>query len=124
MSDRYSPLLELTVSRTKEFFREPEAVFWVFAFPVLLAIALGLAFREKGPDQIPVGVVRSAETRVTADRALSALARAMAARSASLTDAGSPPVTVGMSLGALRQAASAKTTISAPPIPRLIDRPI
>lgn len=78
MSDRYSPLLELTVSRAKEFFREPEAVFWVFAFPVLLAIALGLAFREKGPDQIPVGVVKAAETATASDRALSALAQSPA----------------------------------------------
>ncbi|MFI5181668.1 MAG: ABC transporter permease [Thermoanaerobaculia bacterium] len=50
------PLLELTVARTKQFAREPEAVFWVFVFPVLLAFALGFAFREKAPDRIPVGV--------------------------------------------------------------------
>jgi ABC-2 type transport system permease protein len=62
---RYSPLLELTVSRAKEFLREPEAVFWVFAFPVLLAVALGFAFRAKGPDQIPVGVVAASEADAT-----------------------------------------------------------
>ena len=45
MPERYSPLRELTFCRAKEFVREPEAIFWVFAFPVLLAIALGLAFR-------------------------------------------------------------------------------
>jgi ABC-type multidrug transport system permease subunit len=50
------PLIELTVARTKQFLREPEAVFWVFVFPVLLALALGFAFREKAPDRIPVGV--------------------------------------------------------------------
>lgn len=60
MSRRYSPLLELTVCRAKEFLREPEALFWVFAFPALLAVALGLAFREKAPDKIPVGVVAQA----------------------------------------------------------------
>lgn len=66
MSDRrYSPLLELTVARAKEFLREPEAVFWVFAFPVLLAVALGFAFRAKGPDQIPVGVVAASEADAT-----------------------------------------------------------
>src|SRR5579872_5379274 len=54
---RYSPLAELTNAKWKEFLREPEAIFWVFAFPLLLAIALGFAFRAKGPDQIPVGVV-------------------------------------------------------------------
>jgi ABC-2 type transport system permease protein len=51
------PLLELTIARTKQFLREPEAVFWVFVFPVLLALALGFAFREKAPDRITVGVV-------------------------------------------------------------------
>ncbi|HEX6862733.1 MAG TPA: ABC transporter permease [Thermoanaerobaculia bacterium] len=66
MSDRrYSPLVELTVARAKEFLREPEAVFWVFAFPVLLAVALGFAFRAKGPDQIPVGVVAASEADAT-----------------------------------------------------------
>jgi ABC-2 type transport system permease protein len=52
----YAPLWELTVARTKEFAREPEAVFWVFVFPLLLALTLGLAFREKPPDRMPVGV--------------------------------------------------------------------
>ena len=56
---RYSPLWELTMARAKEFLREPEAIFWVFFFPVILAVALGLAFREKGPDRIPIGVVTS-----------------------------------------------------------------
>ena len=50
------PLAELTVARLREFLREPEALFWVFAFPVLLALALGLAFRGKAPERIPVGV--------------------------------------------------------------------
>jgi ABC-2 type transport system permease protein len=78
MSDRYSPLLELTSARIKEFIREPEAVFWVFAFPVLLAVALGFAFREKGPDQIPVGVVSTAATRAVADQTLATLAKSPA----------------------------------------------
>ncbi|MFL6248559.1 MAG: ABC transporter permease, partial [Thermoanaerobaculia bacterium] len=50
------PLIELTVARLKEFGREPDVAFWVFAFPLLLTIALGFAFREKAPDRIPVGV--------------------------------------------------------------------
>lgn len=53
---RYSPLLELTVVRTKEFLRETEAVFWVFGFPILLAVALGFAFRSNAPERIVVGV--------------------------------------------------------------------
>jgi len=71
MSDRSSPLLQLTLSRFREFVREPEAIFWVFAFPLLLAVALGLAFRDKAPDRIPIGVVSGAG----ADRAAAALAR-------------------------------------------------
>ena len=50
------PLVELTIARIKEFIREPEAIFWVFAFPILLTMALGYAFREKPPDRIPVGI--------------------------------------------------------------------
>ena len=50
------PLLELTIVRLKEFVREPDAVFWVFAFPLLLTVALGFAFREKPPERIPVGI--------------------------------------------------------------------
>jgi ABC-type multidrug transport system permease subunit len=59
MSDpRPNPLLQLTAWRVREFLREPEAVFWVFLFPVLLAFALGLAFRNKGPEDVQVGVVQ------------------------------------------------------------------
>ncbi len=72
------PLLELTSCKAKEFLREPEAIFWVFAFPVLLAIALGLAFRAKGPEKIPVGVVTAAPADAAAARTLAALGRSPA----------------------------------------------
>lgn len=55
-----SSLRELTTVRLLEFMREPEAVFWTFMFPVLLAIGLGVAFRNKPADVVPIGVVRSA----------------------------------------------------------------
>lgn len=56
MSERGpGPLVELTRARVLEFLREPEAVFWVFVFPVLLAIALGVAFRSQ--PAAPVRVV-------------------------------------------------------------------
>jgi ABC-2 type transport system permease protein len=51
------PLMELTRARVLELVREPEAVFWVFVFPILLAAILGLAFRSRPPDAIPVAVV-------------------------------------------------------------------
>jgi ABC-2 type transport system permease protein len=54
---RPSPLLQLTITKIREFAREPEALFWVFAFPLVLAVALGLAFRDKAPDRVVVGIV-------------------------------------------------------------------
>ena len=58
------PLVELTLARFREFLREPEAVFWVFAFPVLLACALGLAFRnQRGAEPVIVGVRASGSAR-------------------------------------------------------------
>ena len=50
------PLLELTRARIKEFLREPEAVFWTFVFPILLALCLGLAFRQTPQETTPVAV--------------------------------------------------------------------
>jgi ABC-2 type transport system permease protein len=54
---RDSSLAQLTLVRFREFLREPEAVFWTFAFPIILAIGLGIAFRNKPADVIAVGVV-------------------------------------------------------------------
>jgi ABC-2 type transport system permease protein len=51
------PLVQLTRVRYREFFREPEAVFWVFIFPVLLAAGLGIAFRNRAADRTVVAVV-------------------------------------------------------------------
>ena len=51
-------LAQLTLVRFREFIREPEAVFWTFFFPVVLAIGLGIAFRNKPADVLTVGVVR------------------------------------------------------------------
>ena len=55
-TERLHPLVELTRSRVREFIREPEALFWVFIFPVLLAFALGIAFRNTAPQEILVSV--------------------------------------------------------------------
>ena len=61
MSDRRRwtdhPLVQLTRVRYREFFREPEAVFWVFIFPVLLAAGLGIAFRNRAPERTGVALV-------------------------------------------------------------------
>src|SRR5512147_2823089 len=48
-------LRALILTRFREFFREPEAVFWVYVFPILLATGLGIAFRSRPPERVPVG---------------------------------------------------------------------
>src|SRR3989454_11083068 len=53
-------MYQLALSRMREFYREPEAVFWVFGFPIVLAFALGLAFGNPGPGKLQVGVVGGA----------------------------------------------------------------
>lgn len=54
------PILELTRVRLIEYLREPEVIFWVFGFPVLMTLALGIAFREQPAAAIPVGVATGA----------------------------------------------------------------
>ena len=56
MTDRPNPLVQLTLWRIREFTREPEALFWVFAFPIVLAFALGLAFKSRGTQVVRIGV--------------------------------------------------------------------
>jgi ABC-type multidrug transport system permease subunit len=51
-------LVQLTLVRFREFAREPEAVFWTFAFPIILALGLGIAFRNKPADVVKIAVVR------------------------------------------------------------------
>ena len=53
---KYHPLEELLKARLREFIREPETVFWVYVFPVLLAIGLGIAFRSRGIERVFVDV--------------------------------------------------------------------
>jgi len=52
----WRPLWQLTLSRFREQLRQPEVLFWVFAFPLLLAVALGLAFRNRPPEVVHVAV--------------------------------------------------------------------
>jgi ABC-type multidrug transport system permease subunit len=53
---RAMPVFQLSITKARELYREPEALFWVFVFPVLLALALGIAFRTRGPEELSVGV--------------------------------------------------------------------
>ncbi|MGA9511030.1 MAG: ABC transporter permease [Candidatus Sulfotelmatobacter sp.] len=58
---RWSGYLHLLGARMLELKREPEVVFWVFVFPLLLAVGLGIAFRNKPADASSVAVVTGAE---------------------------------------------------------------
>src|SRR5664279_1438750 len=66
------PLAQVTLIRYREFLREPEAVFWVFVFPILLATGLGVAFRNRPQETVKVGVVASAPGAAAAMAALKA----------------------------------------------------
>ena len=55
--DHRSAIVELSLVRMREFLREPEAVFWTFVFPLLLAAGLGIAFRNRPPETVKVAVV-------------------------------------------------------------------
>ena len=56
---RWAGYCHLLRARMLELKREPEVVFWVFVFPLLLALGLGIAFRNKPGDAISVAIVRS-----------------------------------------------------------------
>jgi ABC-2 type transport system permease protein len=51
-----SPIAQLTLARLREFYREPEAVFWVYGFPIVMTVLLGIAFRERPIEKITVDV--------------------------------------------------------------------
>jgi ABC-2 type transport system permease protein len=53
-----SPLRELTLARVRSFVREPEALFWTFGFPIIMALGLGIAFRERPTERAAIGVER------------------------------------------------------------------
>ncbi|MGH9798115.1 MAG: ABC transporter permease, partial [Candidatus Polarisedimenticolia bacterium] len=58
--------LLLVLARLRELMREPEVVFWIFIFPILLAVGLGMAFRNKPPDEIAVAIVDGPGAAATA----------------------------------------------------------
>jgi ABC-type polysaccharide/polyol phosphate export permease len=57
MNKRDNPLVQLTLVRFREFLREPEAIVWVFLFPLVLAAGLGIAFRNRPPEVLQVAAV-------------------------------------------------------------------
>jgi ABC-2 type transport system permease protein len=49
-------LAELTLARLREFVREPEALFWTFFFPMIMSVAMALAFPSRGAQPVRVGL--------------------------------------------------------------------
>ena len=68
---RHSPLWQLTLARWRSFYREPSTIFWAFVFPIVLAMVLGIAFRNRPPEPVWAAV----EAGAGADRLFDALAR-------------------------------------------------
>ncbi|HEU5115067.1 MAG TPA: hypothetical protein VFT74_00170, partial [Isosphaeraceae bacterium] len=53
---RLSSLRQLYLTRLREFYRQPARIFWVYGFPTILAIVLGLAFKNQKPQPVTVDV--------------------------------------------------------------------
>ena len=68
-----SSLYQLTMARFRLLSREPEAIFWIFIFPILLAAGLGIAFRNRPPDVLPVAATTQQLTQaLSVDKGLNA----------------------------------------------------
>ncbi|MFO1010460.1 MAG: ABC transporter permease [Planctomycetota bacterium] len=52
------PFFQLFGARMRELAREPGVLFWIFGFPLLLAIGLGVAFKNQPQAELAVGVLR------------------------------------------------------------------
>jgi ABC-2 type transport system permease protein len=55
-SPTYRPLVELTLARLREFVREPEALFWTFLFPIVMSVAMAIAFPASSGQTVRVGI--------------------------------------------------------------------
>jgi len=60
---RWAGFAHILTARVKEMQREPEVIFWVFGFPLLLALGLGIAFRNKPADATRIAIVSGAAAR-------------------------------------------------------------
>jgi ABC-type multidrug transport system permease subunit len=55
----------MVLARFREFYREPEAIFWVYCFPLLLAVVLGLAFSGGPPEPPTVDVEQASDPKLS-----------------------------------------------------------
>ena len=73
-----SPFFQLYLARLREFARQPARIFWVYGFPMLLAVVLGFAFQSRPPAPVVVDVADGP--------GVPALKEAVAAHNARLAD--------------------------------------
>lgn len=64
---RWAGYWHLLGARMKELWREPEVIFWVFVFPLLLAFGLGIAFRDKPADIARIAVAANSHAQQVID---------------------------------------------------------
>src|SRR5207248_4846367 len=50
------PLWQLLLSRLRQFYREPHALFWVYGFPLIMALSLGIALRNRKPEPLRIDI--------------------------------------------------------------------
>src|SRR5881398_3731479 len=62
-TDRRHPLWQLSLMRWRIFVREPSALFWTYGFPVVLALALGIAFRNRPPEPVQAAIEAAPENQ-------------------------------------------------------------
>ncbi|MBI2807173.1 MAG: ABC transporter permease [Planctomycetes bacterium] len=56
---RWQALAYLVDARFREFMREPEVIFWVYGFPLALAVGLGFAFKSTAPEAGDIDVANT-----------------------------------------------------------------
>jgi ABC-type multidrug transport system permease subunit len=64
----WHPFAQLFLSRLREYYREPEVLFWVYGFPLLLAVGLGIAFWNRRPEPTRVDVQKGPDAEKLAER--------------------------------------------------------
>jgi ABC-type multidrug transport system permease subunit len=100
---RDAQIVQLTLVRFREFLREPEALFWVFIFPVLLTAGLGLAFRNRPPDKIAVALVATGAYDDQSIQARAATMNSISERSKEADGVAARVMTLDSAMSALAQ---------------------
>lgn len=64
---RYSPVWQVVMARVRESYRRPETIFWVYVFPILMVVSLGIAFRNRPIERIAVDVEEGPSAQTVVD---------------------------------------------------------